>query len=115
MSPGTSRSSAAAAVAPVSIAWPMCETSNSAGLRPAVQMLGHHAAAAARGQVAGEVVLHRHGIAGERHHAGAVAAVPGVERRGQQRRGRGVVWQGVLDHRSISANRVIRRRDAGSS
>ena len=82
MSPGTSRSSAAAAVAPVSIAWPIWDTSNSAACDAAVQVLRHHAAAAARRQVAGEVVLHRHGIAGEPDHAGTEAAVPGIQRGG---------------------------------
>ena len=67
-------------------------------LRAAVQVLGHHAAAAARGQVAGQVVLHRHGIAGEPDHARAQAAVPRVQRRGLQRLGGRVVGQGVLDH-----------------
>ena len=57
------------------------------GLRAAVQVLGQHA-----------LVLHRHGIAGELHHAGAEGAVPGVERGGLQRLGRGVVRQRILDH-----------------
>ena len=68
------------------------------GVVAAVQMFGHDAAFAARGEVAGEVILHRHGIAGERHHPGAVAAMPGVERGRLQGRGGGVVWQSVLSH-----------------
>ncbi len=41
-----------------------------------MQMFGQNAAAAAGGEIAGRIVLHRHGVAGERHHAGAVTAVP---------------------------------------
>ncbi len=68
------------------------------GVRTRMQMLGEDAAFAARRQVAIQVVLHRHGIARERHHAGAVATMPGIERNRVKRRGGGVVWQGVPDH-----------------
>ncbi len=68
------------------------------GVSAGMKMLRENASFAAGGEVAGQIVLHRHGIARERHHAGAVAAVPGVERGRLQRRGGGVVWQSVLNH-----------------
>ena len=82
-------------------------------LRPGVQMLGHDAASAACGEVAGEIVLHRHGIAGERHHPGTMAAVPVVERNRVQG-----AW--AWDRRAMRSepnvglrDRATRRRDAG--
>ena len=69
------------------------------GLGAAVEVLGQHA-----------LVLDGHGVAGELHHAGAVGAMPRVERGGLQRLGRGVVRQRILDHwfapqRSPAGNR----------
>jgi len=49
-------------------------------LLAAMQVLGHDAAFAAGGEVAFEVVLHRHVVAGEGDHAGTVMAVPFRER-----------------------------------
>ena len=45
----------------------------------AKQMLGHNAAFAAFGELVLEIVLDRHGIAREGHHAGAMMAVPVFE------------------------------------
>ena len=50
--------------APSSSAWPMCETSNRPACARVAQMLGEDAVG----------VLHRHLVAGERHHAGAERA-----------------------------------------
>jgi hypothetical protein len=47
----------------------MCDTSNSAAWRHCV-VLGHHAGG----------VLHRHGVAGEGHHAGAEFDMQVVQR-----------------------------------
>ena len=52
-------------------AWPICETSNSPALLARVQMLLEDA----------ERILHRHLVAGERHHLGAERHVQRVERR----------------------------------
>ena len=114
MSPGTRRFQRGRDVGSGEHRLPHVRDIEQPGVRARMQVLGHDAALAARGEVAGQVVLHRHGVAGERHHAGAVAAVPGVERAlfssgtGVGSSGR-AFWatQGLRD-------RAIRRRDAGS-
>ena len=74
MSPGTSVSSALAALCPafaVSRTWPMCETSNRPAARAGLGMLG---------QDAGRI-LHRHLVAGERHEARAQFPMQRIQRR----------------------------------
>ncbi len=46
------------------------------GMGPAMQMFGHDAAFATGRQFIFEVVLHRHGIAGKRHHPRTMMAMP---------------------------------------
>ena len=95
--PAPALRAAAAAVSwsgPIRKAWPMCETSN----RPAcsrVQVLGQDA----------RRVLHRHVIAGERHHAGAQRDMLGMERGASQR----LVGGASLGHRKSHRARVPRR------
>jgi hypothetical protein len=47
-------------------------------------MLGHDAAFAASGKLAFEIVLHRHRVAGEWHHPGAMVAMPVIQWGGLQ-------------------------------
>ena len=73
MSPGTSVSSARATVswsAPTRKAWPMCETSNRPACGAHMIVLGDDAVG----------ILHRHVVAGERHHAGAARDMQRVQR-----------------------------------